>query len=66
MPEEKYTYLPPKWKKDFVNLYDYYGDKLEDEHIQDWNTLNNLGLRFYQMDDLLHIQPEILEEWRTL
>jgi hypothetical protein len=67
MSEEKfsnyYTYLSNEWKKDFAGMY---SPQIDMDEIMDWNMYNDLELAHCQMDDLLHIQPEILEEWGKL
>ncbi len=61
-----YIYLSNASKKDFAALVKSYGGLLTDSVVMDWNDANNLGLKIFQMDDLLHIAPAILDEWGDL
>jgi hypothetical protein len=72
MSEEKenlsllYSYLPAHAKKDFALLYKQYGVHLNVDNIEQWNNDMGIGLKVYQMDDLLHISVEVLKEWDKL
>lgn len=67
MAEEKfsnyYTYLSKASKREFAGMY---SPRIDMDEIMDWNLDNDLGLKHYQMDDLLHIDTAILAEWSTL
>jgi hypothetical protein len=77
--KEYYTYLSDTSKKEFASLHaslnKYTGDSkgkptymclLTSKDVLEWNHDGNLGLKIYQMDDLLHISQEIVDEWGTL
>ena len=63
-----YTYLSKASKKDFVGLVKSVGGLLQltDDIVMCWNFDNNLELMTYQLDDLLHIAPAILDVWGDL
>lgn len=63
---EKYTYLSNKWKKDFAHLALANGCLLTTEMVEEWNHENQLGLKIYQLDDLLHLDVETIKEWNKL
>lgn len=67
MSEEKfsnyYTYLSKASKREFAGMYT---PRITIDDIVDWNLDNDLGLKHYQMDDLLHIETLVLEEWKEL
>lgn len=61
-----YTYLTKQSKKEFATLAATYGAQLCIEDIEQWSYNLDLNLRGSQLDDLLHILPDILAEWGTL
>lgn len=63
---KRYEYLSDFWKKDFANLSLAQGARLTIDDIEDWSMSNDLGLYYYQMDDLLYAPKDLVKEWSKL